>query len=207
MKALVIKDLLALRKSLKTTGIMLVFFIIYALFMKSATYLASMAVLFFAMLSVSSFSYDEIARWEPYALSLPIGRRQIVLSKYALGLLLALAGTAVGLVVSAAAPLLGDRSALTERLLVVWVLLCIAVVFVSVLTPLIYKFGVERSRIFTIAVFALPALLVYALASLGVPKPSEQFLRGLLYASPLLLVAIVAGSYRLSAALYEAKEF
>lgn len=207
MKALIIKDLLALRKSLKTTAVMLVFFVVYALFMKSATYLATMAVLFFSMLSVSSFSYDELARWEPFALSLPIGRRQVVLSKYALGVLLALVGSLIGLAVSFAAPLLGDTSDLGMRLVLVWVLFCVAVVFVSVLTPLIYRFGVERSRIFTIGVFALPTLLIYALMSLGIPKPSEELLRGLLYASPLLLLGIVAGSYRLSAALYEAKEF
>ncbi|MGV8083105.1 MAG: ABC-2 transporter permease [Coriobacteriia bacterium] len=207
MKALILKDLLTLQKQLKTTAIMIAFFVVFALFMKSATYLTSMAVLFFAMLSVSSFGYDELARWEPYALSLPIGRRQIVGAKYALSLLLALAGALVGLVASLAGPLLGDHSALQEHLAAVWALFCVAVVFLSIITPLIYKFGVERSRIFVIAVFAVPSLLVYTAYSLGVPMPSEAFFRGLLYASPVLLFGFVAASFQLSCRIYEAKEF
>ena len=104
------------------------------------------------------------------------------------------------------APLVGDTTALGERMLVVYVTFAIAVVFVSVMLPLIYRFGVERSRLFMIAVFALASVIGSAAFRAGVPMPGEAALTAILHASPFALAAVLAGSAHLSAKLYAARE-
>lgn len=206
VKALVLKDLLVLRKQARSMLFMLAFLLLYAVMMKSITFITFMAVIFFAMMSISSFAYDDLAKWDAYAIALPITRTQTVLAKYALALLLALAGAAVAIVASFAAPLVGDPTALGERMLVVYVTFAIAVVFVSAMLPLIYRFGTERSRLFMIAVFALPSVVGYAAFRAGVPIPDEAALKALLYASPLVLLAVLCVSVLVSAKVFSAKQ-
>jgi hypothetical protein len=50
--------------------------------------MVSLCRLFTLMLPISSFSYDELARWDKYAAALPVSRRGVVGSKYLLALIL-----------------------------------------------------------------------------------------------------------------------
>lgn len=206
VKALVLKDLLVLRKQARSMLFMLAFLLLYAVMMKSITFITFMAVIFFAMMSISSFAYDDLAKWDPYALALPITRTQTVVAKYALALLLALAGAVIAIVASFAAPLVGDTTAFGERMLVVYVTFAIAVVFVSAMLPLIYRFGTERSRLFMIAVFALPTVVGYAAFRAGVPVPDEAALKVLLWVSPVVLAAVLCVSVLISARVFSAKQ-
>jgi len=206
VRALVLKDLLVLRKQARSMLFMLAFLLLYAVMMRSITFITFMAVIFFAMLSISSFAYDDLAKWDPYALALPISRTEAVLAKYVLAVVLALAGVVVAAVASLAAPLVGDTTVLGERMLVVYATFAIAIVFVGAMLPLIYRFGTERSRLFMIAVFALPTVVGYAAFRAGVPVPDEAMLKVLLYASPLVLAAVLWVSVLVSVRVFSAKQ-
>ncbi|NTW28910.1 MAG: ABC-2 transporter permease [Coriobacteriia bacterium] len=206
MKGLIFKDLFASRRMLRTALYMTAFFLIYALMMHSATYISAMAMMFLAMLPISSFAQDDLARWNAYAVSLPVTRTQIVLAKYVLAILLALLGGVIGLAMMFAAPMLGDQTGLQERLMTVWAILLVALLFMSVMIPLIYRFSVEKSRVMLIAVLAVPTLAVYLLNSAGVPMPTEATIVTLLRFSPFILALILAGSAAISCRIFAAKE-
>ena len=80
MKGLILRDLLNLRKNLKTIIIMCLF---YTLLFSTLnpTFLSGMITILFAMQILTTFSYDDYSKWNMYALSLPITKKQLVLSK------------------------------------------------------------------------------------------------------------------------------
>ena len=92
MKGLIIKDFLNLRNNIKT---MLITILIYLLFFISydPSFLSGLLIMIFCLQILSTFSYDEYANWDVFALSLPISRKELVLSKYIVFAIFPIAGT------------------------------------------------------------------------------------------------------------------
>ena len=81
MRGLLIKDLLILKSGWKAYGFLAVIFAAVS-FMGNVTYFSSMMVMFCLMLPLSSFTADEMARWDRFAATLPHGKKAMVRSKY-----------------------------------------------------------------------------------------------------------------------------
>ena len=206
MKGLLLKDILSLRKYMRT---LLLFTAAYALlifFLDSSDFLGGMIVLMCAMIPITSFSLDHQAGWDVYELSLPVSRRDIVKSKYLLALILTLIGTGISIAIGLAYRLITHSGDLLEALTVSYALFAVGLIFASVLLPLIFKFGVEKSRLLLIAVFAIPTAAFVALSGAGVKLPDEQAIMRLVAFSPLILVAALGLSYAASCAIYRKKE-
>ena len=86
MKGLIIKDIFNLKKGITTTLIMILFYGIFSYNTGNMSMLIGMTVFIMTSLSISSMSYDDMAKWDGYALSMPITRKNIVLSKYILSI-------------------------------------------------------------------------------------------------------------------------
>ena len=52
------------------------------------------------MITITSFSYDALAKWDRYALSLPLTRKDIVAGKYLLSIILCLLATILSFLIS-----------------------------------------------------------------------------------------------------------
>ena len=123
-------------------------------------------LIFFGMNSISSFSYDENADSDKYLLSLPITRKDIVLSKYLFVFLNSFISILVGILVSLIITILvrGKVNDLGDSLRIC----CIAFTSVSFLmcanVPCIYKWGVEKGRMQSVII---PALFVFLLGLFG----------------------------------------
>lgn len=101
IKGLIIKDILQLKNYRKT---LVVFILIFMLVSISeidgiGNMLALMLTLAFAMFSMASFNYDELNKTDRYILTLPITRRQVVLSKYIFVICSTLIGSIIGTVI------------------------------------------------------------------------------------------------------------
>ena len=84
MTGLMLKDLLVMRKTLKTYALFLAFYA--ALAAAGALPLAAvtaMVQIIIMMLPIAAFSYDELAKWDRYVLTLPLGRRTVVKARIA----------------------------------------------------------------------------------------------------------------------------
>ncbi len=210
MKALLLKDLLILRRNGRHTLLFLVAYcVIFGLISQDAGMVGGISVMMLATLSIGTFSYDNLAHWDSYALCLPVTRKQMVQAKYLLallstvagGLLAAFLGLAIALIYRQPLPTVGELLSIAGGLLGASVLL------LSILLPLIYRFGVEKSRLIIIAVVGLPTLLIYLLVKLQLPMPSVQAIEKMLWVLPVLLLALLAGSYLISCRIFSRKEF
>lgn len=215
MTGLILKDLYSMRSYfVKQMGLMaLVYLLISVAVIKSVALFAPMMVMSVMMMLISSFSFDETAKWDAYALTLPLSPRSIVGARYLL-----MGGMLFGSSVAIAA-LCCAVDAFTFRDGAVEVIASTAGVAVSyllvslIVMPLFYKLGVEKARVAMILCFIAPFMLIVWLAEYlknsgfdvtvffsGVSLPV------LVAGGALLLAALCVGSYLLSVKFYAEKE-
>lgn len=205
MIGLILKDLLNLRKYGVTVAAIIAFYLIFTMSTNETDFITGMIILLFTMMSITSFSYDNLAKWDVYALSLPISKKDMVVSKYLLAIFLMVVGTIisilVGIFVSKIKPITGAELATSF-----YGFFCGLVLFISVLFPLIYKYGVEKARLLILIVFTVPALFLYLLGSFGIPMPDESQMKYLAMFSPIFLILALFISAYISIEIYKRKE-
>lgn len=214
MKGLILKDLLNLRKNLKTIIIMCLF---YTLLFSTLnpTFLSGMITILFAMQILTTFSYDDYSKWNMYALSLPITKKQLVLSKYILGISFIIFGGVFSFILTSLLSLFKGSFILGDLIASIIGSTGIMILMILILLPLIFKYGVERSRIMLLAIFAIPTVLILiiskVLALTGIPFPSEEQLNALLpvicIIATLILIAGIYVSYMTSVKIITKKEY
>lgn len=154
MKALLLKDGFTLLRQLRFFLLLFVIFAVLPGFNSSA-----FAIVYVAFLPLSAMAYDERAKWDQLAAMMPYTPHQLVLSKYVLGYicvaLVVLLSIIAQLIITAA------TGAALEMADLYGTLLCIslALMLQAIHLPLLFKFGVEKSRIvFFILAFLLACL-------------------------------------------------
>jgi hypothetical protein len=211
MKGLILKDLINLKRSMKTLGVMLLVWAVLFIPMGNESFISGMVVLMFAMLVVTTLSYDDLARWDTYALTMPISRPEMVRSKYLLMLLLDFASVVLALLLVLLGSFFTGTGLTAETLQGLPIILMIAIIFGSVLIPLVYKFGTEKARLMIVLCAAIPTAVVLVLAKLNVPFPEigneETFFWTVMMAMALISVGGFIGSYFVSVKIYQKKEF
>ena len=215
MTGLLYKDFLALKGHLSTY---VVFFVIYgglcAAGVFSPSVLGGMVVLISIITPMTTVTSDDISRWNRFAVATPACRRGVVAGKYLFTLLMVLLSAvlvAVLLVVLALAGGLGDGS-LAEYLLATLACGGIALLLNGVTLPLLLKFGAEKARMVSMALF----LVVFggtALAGLAVdsgfafPAPPAWVVAAIPGLLAILSVGGFVLSYFIAQAVYAKKEF
>ena len=101
MKALILKDLLCLRQQAKSVGLVLLVWLVLSVAMGNGMFFCALGVIYVIMLPMMTLSYDERSKWDSRAMTMPVTRAQLVLSRYATALLAGLALCALGAVVIA----------------------------------------------------------------------------------------------------------
>ncbi len=215
MKGLILKDLYAIRSYfVKQVGLMaLMYLLISVVVIQSVAFFAPMMVMSVMMMLISTFSLDETAKWDAYALTLPLSPRSIVGARYLLmgGMLLGSSAViaAVCCAVDAltfrdgAATVLGSTAGVAVSYLLVSL----------IVMPLFYKLGVEKARIAMVLCFIAPFMLILWLASYLETSGfdvavffSANAVPVLVVVGVLLLAALCVGSYLLSVKFYAEKE-
>lgn len=205
MKGLLLKDLLNFKNQQgKTFLILIAFYFLMALQMHSSSFFAALWVMLGATLPISSIAYDEKAKWEKYALTMPISRKELVTSKYLLSFLFIIAGNIISLPVI----YMIDGSFGMENLLIFLILVAIGVIFNSIMLPFVFKFGSENSRIIMILVVAVPFLLGYMLQKMNINVvlflENHEKIIGITGGIATIVICLI--SYLLSVWIMERKE-
>lgn len=212
MGGLLIKDFYVLKKMLKQYAILSIFFLLMGIYIGSFSYFQAMLTVSLVMVAMTSATYDSMAGWDEYVLTMPVGRSTIVLSKYALTLVLSVAALFFGSIVACAGgyfvPSLREDVSETIRFSAA---IGIAVLFIySLLWPVIFKLGVERSRMFMFAFIAIPIICMSMLERI-MPQEIRYYFNS--HFSMLLICAAVLGflcyglSYMVSRSIFNKKEF
>lgn len=209
MKGLIIKDFLVLKKTGRVFLMLIGLYLVMTIFMN--TDMGPLMIFICGMLSISSFAYDEQAKWDGYALTMPISKRDLVRSKYVLAIILSFIGAVAGVVLSAASNLDAPFIDWSGILIASGIALCASYLFNSMALPLLYKFGAEKSRVILLACYAVP-LIGASLVMNELEKSSGTLLRiqSLLNLGAILLpfvtIAVLFVSYLISLRIYEKKD-
>ncbi len=123
-------------------------------------------LIFFGMNSISSFSYDENADSDKYLLSLPITRKEVVLSKYLFVFLNSFISILVGILVSFIITVLvrGKVNNIGDSLRICFLAFTSVSFLMCANVPCIYKWGVEKGRMQSVII---PALFIFLLGIFG----------------------------------------
>lgn len=165
MMGLLLKDLLNLKRLAKQYVLILAVMCIWAFTMKNTGFISMYMVLCSSMLVLTTFSYDEYAHFEKYALTMPIDRGALVKEKYMLLLMLVAGGTILGMLLGGVvtAAFKGDME---ETLVTSLAIGCVFMNVYSIVIPVIYKVGVEKARMVMIVVYMGLFLGVFGAAKL-----------------------------------------
>lgn len=214
MKGLILKDLYSISNYKRQYAMVLAFMGIWAVFVKSFSFLAMYVILLGGMMVLSVMSMDEAVHFNRYALTMPISVKTFVKEKYVLICLCIGAGTALALIVELIAMNTpwyeGNMEFETISFLSAFFLIAY-----SITLPIIFKYGVEKAR------YAYIAVILVMGATIGVTIYLTKETSDIFFANTLSLtdaLTLTAGllvleavavmvSYRLSLKIVKKKEW
>ena len=216
MTGLILKDLLVMRKALKSYLMIMVLYAVLAyLDVLNYSFIITFIQVMLMVLPLSAFAYDEQAKWDRYAMSLPLGRSGVVRARYLFVLALTLLTVAAGLAGTALLYLTHQSDPL-EMFVTLMVSTTIGLLIPTILLPLSYKLGPERARPFLYAIVFIPTIAVVLLAKAGVLDMSvlkgmdllaPTALAGGAVLLPLAGLAALGVSYLISCRIAAGKEY
>lgn len=207
MKAMLYADWMNFRQSLRSILFVMVVFAIAAFVWSGPMFFLFTVVFLSIMVPTTLFSADQAYGWNRLSLSLPILRRDVVGSKFLMGLLINLGLLVISTVltvvyyrVSAAG---GSPDALMESLAGILACEAVAVLMMGVLMVLSIKFGIDKARYIIMACVWVPVLGVFVLEKLpwfeAALHAAGNWLNAL-HASQI--VTLLAGAFVVSLAVY-----
>ena len=204
MKGLILKDLFILKSQIRFYMIFILLYGFIALYSGDISFFSSIICVFCLMLPLAAIAYDEKAGWEKYALSMPVNRRDLVLSKYILGILF----NFISFVVTVLLGMFSDTS-MKETLILSAAFVLAFMVYLAIILPMTFKLGTEKSRIYMLAIVLLPIIGLILLDRAGFTISIVQGVNWeMLF--PILVIAIILlfiASIALSISIYKKKEF
>lgn len=205
MKGLVLKDLLGLKKYMRTLGVIVAMYVVFGAISKSPEFICMMMVVLCAMIPMVVFSYDAMAKWDSFGLTLPVTRKEVVLSRYILAVIFMVGGMLLSLAITLLF-YMGQSYDAEEAMSFVLGGSGASLLLVSVMLPIIYKFGVEKGRFVIVGFFAVIGAVGFVLSKLSIPAPSESVLVALIQWSPLLALVALVISFYISCYIFKNKE-
>ena len=157
MKAMLYADWMNLRRSMKAIMIAIIVIALVSIVSgKGLSFVPAMLCMLSLMVPATLMSSDYAYGWDKLSLSLPVSRRDVVSSKFAISLLVNLTVVALGMICIAGM----NADATAED--VMGMLACEAVVLalMGIEIVLVLQFGPERGRYFLIAVVWVPIIVL-----------------------------------------------
>ena len=167
MTGLLIKDILVSLKTLKAYATMMGFYVLMSLLdIFPLGFAASFISVMMVMLPIGAFAYDEAAKWDRYALSLPLKRDQIVAGRYAYSLLTVLSALAFTCFASLLLAQFKEID-LLEVLSSAVISTGLGLLLADILLPLSYQLGPERARPYLYSIIFVPIIALFLAARAG----------------------------------------
>ena len=216
MTGLIMKDILVMRKALTSYLFIMVLYAVMALLdIFNFGFIITFVQVMLMVLPITAFAYDEQAKWDRYAMSLPLGRSKVVGARYLFVLVLALCTFSLALFGIAIIYLLQQED-LVEMLLTLMVSASIGLLVPAIILPLSYKLGAERARPYLYTVIFIPVIVVVLLSKLdlldlsalnALEALSPAFIIGGAALLPLVGLAALFISYLISCRVAAGKEY
>lgn len=203
MIGLLMKDIIALRGFWRIIALMIAVFLVVGYIAGGVDILVSMLMLLCAMMPMNALALDDQCKWNAYACVLPVSRQKTVQARYLLVLLLLAASVVL---IGVMGVIIGFKTPMdwTSILISCVLMVSLSLAIDAIMLPLMYKFGVEKSR--------LILMLVFMAGMMGFTMVMGNVDFSAISSVPLWLglpasAALYAVSYFLSAKIYQQKEF
>lgn len=217
MTGLILKDLLILRKTLRSYLFMLIVYVGIAFTgVWSADIVGVLLVVMVVMLPMNVFAYDKQAKWDTYGLALPVGRTKTVAARYLCVLLLCLLSVGLTAILGVMLYAAGRVEEPVEFLVSCSVMGLMSVLVNAIMLPFLYKFGPERARMMFFGIMGGIVLLVVAalfplgglewLKSLELAEPTPAQVTAIPFIAAVAGLALLAVSFLLSRHFYGSKD-
>lgn len=212
MGGLLVKEYYTLRRYLKQYIVLFIFFGVLSIYLDSAIYFQAMVTMSMCMLVFTGMSYDAAAGWDKFVLTMPVSRKDVVLSKYVSCVIYAASAIVVSTIFSIFINNIHPMEdvGLGLMLTVAATLFCLIFIIYSILLPMIFKLGVEKTRILMIAVIMIPVFAILGTAEY-MPEYVLDFIEqhAVIFgaAGVIMSVLIYCISYFISVGIFSKKEF
>lgn len=212
MRGLLLKDFYTMLKQGKSLIFLFVLSVVFTFLLNTVSYAAMMVSMGVLQLTFSTFAYDNSAKWDTYAVSLPLKRSYIVFSKYILLGAGAVASLVFGSLVIYGAKLLSSENFNYTESIVQYIAVVITYLMsCAIAFPFVFKFGAEKVRTILMVCLIIPVILivmVFNMLQFFMPAFLEGItLQLVLIIIAIVLVLIITGSIYISVKIYNKKEF
>lgn len=217
MKGLLYKDFALVGRQAKLMLLyILIFGVVFMGIMENTSFALSFISLMMFMFSINCFAYDEQAAFDKLTAAAPVPKRAVVLARYLSAFLIWIVGTAGISLVGFVAQLIKAGGTLPDWS-GEWPFLAassvLVLLFMSVLFPIVYRFGSTKSRMLLILICCVPIFAVGAVMSviqdsqIQLPALPPAFLSTLPYFGAAILLLGLLLSVSLSVRILERKEY
>lgn len=211
MLGLIKKDLLMIKGNARTLILTIVVYCLIGIINDNSAGFFAIPVLVFLIL-MTTFSYDEYNKTDAYISTFPCGRKDVVKAKYLITILSFVASTIFASLMSIIVGLISHNLDIKAYLLTSLGVLIGISFMTSIYYPLVYKFGVEKSRLGLLAIaFALVGIVTIVTKmdlKISIGNEFINTINSLWYIIlPIISLIIFYLSYRISVYLYNKKEF
>ncbi len=158
MKAILRKDLYEMVTSMRMIWFILVVFTAVAFLNSNGAMFTAYLIILPASLANSILNLEERIGWEATAGFFPVRRREIVLEKYVLSMILTLAGTVCVMLVYVSYILRGEPG--VNMLQIFLQFMAMGMLTTSILLPFTYKFGADKGRYIYMGFIIVAVLLI-----------------------------------------------
>lgn len=212
MTGLLKKDFRLLAKYGKVVLLMMGIFLLASIYSKDVTFSAGVIIIMGLMMTVNTISYDDMAHFTEYSVTLPISRARQVVEKYILSICILAIGVGLVAVLNLIFRILWpEHTDMMENVSAMLLCMSLGLVMLSLMIPLVYKFGAEKARIIVILIGMSPALLLPLVMkgseTVAAVSISDEMLFFLFSCSPLVGLACMAVSCLISVRIFQKKEF
>ena len=202
MKGLMKKEFLMLWRASRAFVLICVVFIAMSAISQDNIIFLFMPIMISGLLPSTLLSYDERCKWQEFSGALPVSRAQLVSAKYLLGL----GCMTFILLVTLIVHLIVRRFPPQTLLSMLGAIYGLSLFISAVSLPMMFKFGVEKGRLWYYATLVLVGGASGASAGVTTDLFSEG-LPSFLWLIPVLGVVIFALSWLLAIRFYQKREF
>lgn len=210
MLGLIKKDFLLMKANFKSVAIIFIVYLILAF--EGSFDIALVFPIIGIILFISTFSYDEFNNWNSYVVALPNGRKNVVGAKYLASIILTIILEIVSFAIS-----VGIDYVRTSNVNLVEILSSLlgttlsSVIIISLLYPIVFKFGATNGRIIMFAlifgIIGIGSLVANFVDMTCVVNAIGELVNYWLIAIPVVSIVLLGVSYLISNKVYKNKEF
>lgn len=212
IKGLLIKDLLLLKKNLVMALGLTILYSVMGYLGDNTEFFSGIILIFFSILCISTFAFDEQAKWASYALSTPITRKILVSSKYVCTFVMFFLGLIFSLVPQLTQFIFHSKTDAWSLSPIFGAFIWATLVLNFIMLPLLFKFGSEKSRLFLFVLCGLPTIILLLIVknpiTLSISKDTLNTILNILpYAGVISCICFGIISYMVSVRIMKNKEF